>query len=518
MMGPVVSQPRRALNRALAAGAACLLGVTMVAACTLHAQPKRFSPSLVWGSCPDDVETTFLSAHECGTLTVLANRARPTDGTVKLLVAKVPPPAGATMPGVGTSFGPNFGDAEAVGGAMAAGTARLGRTGLQLEWRGSGPHSTPSLRCPEVDPIGPRAAGARQDDPDLRQAFVAAIAQCAKRLRSRGVEPADYTATAMAQDIDDLRVAARIDRWAMGASYGTQSTVLFEYLRLFPNRVQAAYLDSPSFTSPTGFHDGAAAIQSALRTLFATCGQDAACSVAYPDLERLWVRALDRTSTHPLTGKAVAGSEQVLVVVDAPKLVRAARFALGSEGGQLASLPRIIREAAEGRLTPELASMVANDPAFCSGYRPLCRDPRFSLGDFLTDLCSAAPTGSPATTAQPPRWASQSSFTAVFERSPYTGACKAWNIPVPAPTSPSPTAMPMLLMSGELDSFSPPATTRDAARRLGPTAFVLNVPSGIHNVLGFYECAISARNQWTRQPQQPPPNNACENAARITFQ
>ena len=171
--------------------------------CTSDPAPVPFRPTLVWGHCPDDVETTFLTPHECGTLTVLADRAEPTGATLRLLVAKVPPPAGARAPGVGTSFGPNFGDGEVMSGAMAAGATRKGRTSLQLEWRGSGPHNA-LAGLPEVDPLGVRAAGVRHDDPALRDAFTAAVAACATRLRAAGVDSGDYTTAAMAQDVEDL--------------------------------------------------------------------------------------------------------------------------------------------------------------------------------------------------------------------------------------------------------------------------------------------------------------------------
>ncbi len=59
---------------------------------------------------------------------------------------------------------------------------------------------------------------------------------------------------------------------------------------------------------------------------------------------------------------------------------------MAERAAQLTALPRIISEAAHGRLAPELAQAVANDPIFCSGYRPQCRDSRFSLGLFLTNL------------------------------------------------------------------------------------------------------------------------------------
>jgi pimeloyl-ACP methyl ester carboxylesterase len=510
--------PRSARRRRLAVVAACLMVTTGLTACTAQPEPKPFRPSLTWGPCPDDVEVTFLTAHQCGTLTVLANRTKPGHGTVKLLVAKVPPPAGATNPGVGTSFGADFGDAESVGGGIAAGAARVGRTGLQLEWRGSGPHSTPSLRCPEVDPLGRLAAAVRHDDPKTHEAFVAAIRQCAKRLRSKGIDPADYTATAMAQDIEDLRIAARIDRWAMGASYGTQSAVLFEYVHLFPSRVMAGYLDSPSFRGSPGSGGDAAALNEALDVLFEACDRSSTCRAAHPDLSGLWSRALEYTATYPLRGTGQLSGKSVAVLVDAPKLVRATRFTLGGEGAPLTALPRIIDDAAHGRLATELASLVAGDPMFCSGYRPQCRDARFSLGVFLTNLCEAVPptgTGPESTRGPEP---DHPSYPAVFADSPYVDACKAWNVPSHAPASAeSLSGVPLLLLSGDLDSFSPLAATRAAARRLGPSVFVVGVPGGIHNVLGFHECAITARNTWTREPQLPPPVNACIDVRPVPF-
>jgi pimeloyl-ACP methyl ester carboxylesterase len=505
-------------RRLVSTASACGLALGLLLACTAEPEPAPFRPTLEWGACPDDVETTFLTPHECGTLTVLADRAAPTGTTLALAVAKVPPPAGATEPGFGTSFGPNFGDGEVISGGMASGAARMGRTSLQVEWRGSGPHTSTTLACPEVDPLRVTAAGVRHDDPGLREAFTAAVAACATRLRSEGVDAGDYTAAAMADDVEDLRIAAGVDAWEMAGSYGTQSAVLFTYLERHPGRVKAAYFDSPSFTSPAGFHGGAAALEDALEALVRSCGQAPTCAAEHPDLATLWIRALDRTTTEPLFGSIPLDGQEVTVLVDAPKLVRLARFALGGEGAPLAALPRIIHEASLGRLAPELAQAVVHDPVFCSGYRPLCHDSRFSLGLFLTHLCGAAPlAGAERSAAIRGTGRGHPAYAAVFEDSPYAAACDAWGVdPSPSEVSDPTAGIPMLLMSGSLDSFSPPADTRDAASALGPQAYVLEVPGGTHNVLGFSECAITARNTWSRD-RAAPSAQACGGAPQVQF-
>ena len=76
--------------------------------------------------------------------------------------------------------------------------------------------------------------------------------------------------------------------------------------------------------------------------------------------------------------------------------------------------------------------------------------------------------------------------------------------------------IPLLLLAGSLDSFSPLSETRSAAGTLGPQAHVLEIRGGTHNVLGFSECAIAARNDWARDPGHAP-GTACADAPPVDF-
>jgi hypothetical protein len=62
------------------------------------------------------------------------------------------------------------------------------------------------------------------------------------------------------------------------------------------------------------------------------------------------------------------------------------RFTLGGDGpDNLAGLPEMIAMAAEGRISPELATIVTNDPVFCIGYRVVCPSGKvFNLGAYLS--------------------------------------------------------------------------------------------------------------------------------------
>lgn len=500
---------------ALLALTACLLLLGCIAT---HAR-AQFRPTLTWGPCPADVEDSFVSSHRCGYLTVLEDRSKPTGPRVRLLVARVPPVGVPARRGIGTAVGSNVGDPDPIGGGIAEGTTRVQRVNIQAEPRGSGPHSTPSLRCPETDTLQVRAAGARTGDISLTADFAAAVKACAARLRASGVDLAQYDSSTSAADLEDLRTASRVENWAFIGSYGTRSRTLFEYLRLYPGHTRAAYLDSPWFPEIDELTGGVTGTRAALRAMFDFCATDPNCANAYPNLGQTWQAALTRLSRTPLRGLATKSDGSVVhLLVDAGKLLRMARFALGGDGpDNLTRLPSIIKNAAAGDLAPELADLVANDPVFCAGYRPTCpQQSGFSLGVYLSTFCrdelpfvdeaklTAAVAGDPV-------------YRDVFISSPYLAACKAWAV-APAPKGPSQDASPtpQLLISGQFDSFSQSEITLAGARRLAH-AWPLVVPGQTHNALGFNDCFIGIRNKWTFTPTQAPESSLCTDTAAVRF-
>jgi pimeloyl-ACP methyl ester carboxylesterase len=496
---------------------ACLL----LLGCTATHARAQFRPTLKWGKCPADVEATFVSKHKCGYLTVLEDRSKPTGGTVRLLVAKVPPVGVPARRGIGTAVGSNVGDADTLSGGIAEGTTRLQRVNIQAEQRGSG-HSRPSLRCPETDALQARAAGARTGDISLTMEFAAAVKACATRLRAAGVKLEQYDSAASAADLEDLRTASGVHAWAFLGSYGTRSRTLFEYLRRYPGHTRAAYLDSPWFPEIDDLTGGATGTRAVLQAMFDACAADPSCAHTYPHLQLTWQRALVRLAKTPIRGTGFAnagtGVAIVPVLVDAGKLLRMARFTLGGDGpDNLTLLPSFIKDAAAGKLTPELGSLVANDPIFCAGYRPACVDQGgFSLGVYLSTFCrDELPFINRATLTA--AVGDDPVYRAVFTNSPYLAACKAWAV-APSPTAPHRTTSRarQLLMSGQFDSFSSPAVTSAEAARLAH-AWPLVIPGQTHNVLGFNDCVIGIRNQWTFAPTRPPESRTCTDTPAITF-
>jgi hypothetical protein len=257
------------------------LGVVVLAlaACTaIGSSNMAFHPSLTWGQCPIDVEIQFISRHQCGWLTVLEDRSKPEGRTLQLFVVKTWPVGITPPPFAGSGFGTDLSEQETYT-QKATGATRIGRIGYTLERRGTG-HSVPSLACPEAEQIDGRDADA------VRTLFLGAVAACHDRLVAEGVDLSAYDVQAVAQDLEDLRVALGLQEWWNLGSYGSSSRFLFEYLREFPNSVRSAYLDSPQFPQLDEVTGSIEGTRYALHEVFAACRAATACVKASPTLRR----------------------------------------------------------------------------------------------------------------------------------------------------------------------------------------------------------------------------------------
>jgi pimeloyl-ACP methyl ester carboxylesterase len=505
--------PRRAVTVACA-------GLLLLAACTgSESVEPVFRPSIEWVECPSDVEIQMLTRHRCGYLTVLQDRSEPGGARARLFLTEVYP-AGSTPPAshVGSGFESDLGRVTGLGDT-GAGATRVNSIVYSLSGRGLG-LSEPSLACPEVDEVDAQVAAAPSGDPEVLAEFTDAVGACGARLESEGVDLADFRAEVVAADMDDLRVALGIDRWYFLNSYGTNARYLFEYLRAFPDHVRAAWMDSPQFPQVDEISGGVSGTRYALDELFRACERVTACARAYPGLEAMWKSALDRLARTPLEGSVrdPAGA-RLDVSVDDATLLRAARSALGGDGtADLSHLPAIIAAAARGRLTDELAEIVVRGTTFCAGYHPLCApSEEFSLGNYLSVLCGdEAPFIEPATVSTAA--AGDPSYEQVFVDHPFLAACDAWGVPSSGPTvhEPVSTDVPLLILPGQFDSFSPPPVATTASETFS-TAWVVEVPWQTHNTLGFSDCPIEIRNAWIIEPTSPPGTACLKDMPAIEF-
>jgi pimeloyl-ACP methyl ester carboxylesterase len=218
--------------------------LALLAACTGGRLSDSSSPAFTDVACPEDVQIQLLVRHSCGYLTVPEDRSRPQGPTVKLFVVTIPPPDQPSRPDPVLILGGEIGAAPEYG-KLQGEAAHLHRVVYILDERGTG-HSSQGLSCPEIDRVSTEGLVERTGAPSLRRSFFAMVTACRSRLIASGIDLSDFDLTAMVADVEDLRRALGVTSWNL-ATYGTWSRLALEVIREHPERVRAAYLDSPQF-------------------------------------------------------------------------------------------------------------------------------------------------------------------------------------------------------------------------------------------------------------------------------
>jgi pimeloyl-ACP methyl ester carboxylesterase len=331
-----------------------------------------------------------------------------------------------------------------------------------VDQRGTG-RSAP-LRCEDEQTLS------LAEQSDIERA-IARLDRCRAALQTLPHGDLRFFTTSIAMaDLDAVRErlgASRIDM--VGFSYGTRAAL--EYLRQSPRRVRRLVLDGvapPDMALPASMSMDA---QAALDAAFTACEKEPACAQRHPALRTEWAALLERlpqpvTVDHPATGKPETFS------LSRHMLLQATRQALYVPAWSSA-LPPALHDAARGRFAPllGLASIQAGR-----------RDETPAMGMHFSVVCAedvpliAGPRG------DTPGAAFGSDFARLYER-----VCASWprgDVP-PAFRRITPSAAPVLLLSGGLDPVTPPRHGDRVADALGAKARHVVVPNAGHNVLGI---------------------------------
>ena len=216
-----------------------------------------------------------------------------------------------------------------------------------VDQRGTG-RSNP-LDCEEYDLEADPSGFQRLFDVDFFDAET--MRRCRAELESRA-DLTQYTATAIAADIDAVRAALGYDRINLdGGSWGTRLGL--EIIRRHGERVRSAILAGVAPPTAILVETVARDFQDALDALVRDCRADTACSAAFPDFESQLKEVLARLEREPATVELVnPGTSQAEPIrLRHAQLLTAIRFSLYSTGLSSA-LPLQVRAASEGNLAP----------------------------------------------------------------------------------------------------------------------------------------------------------------------
>ena len=454
----------------------------------------------------------FPRGVECGYLTVPESRARPDARRIRIFVMRAPAVSATPRPDpiVYLSGGP--------GGAGSFEVAFMVEHGLNadrdvifVDQRGTH-RADPRVACPAweqfvFDSVGvPFAADA------TTAADGAAIAKCRDEWRARGVDLAAYDTTENAADIAELRTALGIAEWNVyGVSYG--SKLALTLLRDHPQGIRSVVLDSVSPPNSNIVEKWWAAPASSFEAILAACAAQPACAKAYPNLAADLTATVQRLDAMPAVVQ-VLDERGPSETVNVDGFVFAYTLIMASERGDVASIPRMIAEAARGDVREVVAAyLVFRGPQELVGLG--------GMGLALTVFCAEhANLTTEAATLAKARAALPGFPDRVLRVQPKQGRlfteCPIWGVGKAHPSASAPVVsdVPVLILEGAFDAATAPEWVGLITPGLARSQQV-TFPFTGHAVLGKSACAVAIANAFLDQPAQPV-DPSC--AARITVE
>jgi pimeloyl-ACP methyl ester carboxylesterase len=403
----------------------------------------------------------------CGSIVVPLDRTNASPGTIKIVFALVPR-RDTSRPSLGTlviSSGPIL----SAGAEYAQGLAPLRprRDLLFVDQRGTG--RSGALTCAALRGVVLMLIS--------REQLLSRIGACGRQL---GPRAGLYGSAAAADDIEAVRAALdlrRLDLW--GSSYGTY--VMTVYAARHPAQVRSLVLHG---VYPIDFDPWALdRLAAARRSIGLVCARTHGCrgATVLRDLARL----ATRLRSHPLSFSVPAGGRSMTIRLDEAALASVV-YGTG-DTASFGRVPAAAASAAAGDLAPlrRLVELLVQpiDETFGQSFAQQCHEyPRvFSYADSPAARLAAYLDVRGAIDSRALAPFSAKSWTATQLEA--VDSCLRWpNDAAAARPFPTGTLMPdvpVLALNGDLDTNTPAASGRDAARRF-PGATFVEIPNVGH--------------------------------------
>ena len=310
--------------------------------------------------------------------------------------------------------------------------------------------------------------------PSLTQTLEQALDEMKKCQAKYDADLTLYTTTIAMDDLDDVRAFLGYDKINVyGGSYGTRAGLV--YMRQHGDRVRSVILDgvAPTFMRLPLFF--ARDSQRAFDLLVKDCAQDDGCRTAYPNLgERIktLMARLEKDPprvhvTHPRTG------ERADITIE-PRLV--ANIIVSTLYTPIASalVPAVIAAAERN----DFQSMLALSGISGGGGD----EPNMAIGMQLSVVCAE---DAPRNTDEDLKRESESTLFGKYVISIQQQACGFWPRGKVADSfyEPVNSAIPTLVLSGELDPVTPPTWGEQVARTLTNSKHIV-IPGTGHTAGG----------------------------------
>lgn len=393
----------------------------------------------------------------CGTYRVWENRDTRQGRQIELSIIVLPATSAdrRSDPLFALSGGP--GDAPSFNArffSRAFSEIRKHRDLVFVDLRGTG--KSAALTCPEL--AKPDAAGGF--DADLLS--LSAVRACRARLE-HSADLTQYTTEIAVDDLDEVRRALGYGAINLyGTSYG--SRVAQVYMRRHPGSLRAVTMKGivpPSMAMPESH---ARAGDDAWRALVARCNRDENCRRTFPTLDAEFRSLLDRLDETSPTLTLPAGSRRAATPVKVTRGLFAEAFRnMLYTPDNSAQTPKLVHQLFQGDDLSIAETALAG--------RTVLGGERLAAGFFLSVTCAEDIPFLPAN----PAALAAGTFGGDYWLQQQTAACAVWprGKVSSAHRQPTRSAIPTLLVSGELDPVTPPSGGDEVLKTLTNGAHVV---------------------------------------------
>lgn len=172
------------------------------------------------------------------------------------------------------------------------------------------------------------------------------LSQCLEEVAANGVVIGDYSTTQNARDVRAIMSALGYPVYnAYGISYGTK--LAQELMRAAPQGLRAVVIDSIAAVDIPSYDTNGDPLDQAIGAVVDQCRADAACTAAYPDLEKTLNFVAERLKHQPIPATATRGE------IGLETLIRLFedRNSFGNPPHVTAHIPKILMEFSMGQST-----------------------------------------------------------------------------------------------------------------------------------------------------------------------
>ncbi|HEX2916575.1 MAG TPA: alpha/beta fold hydrolase [Chloroflexia bacterium] len=456
---------------------------------------------------------TLNQTVRCGYIIVPELHSQPNNGkTIKLgvVIFKSTASSPAPEPVIYLQGGPG-GDIQSIldlmtGDFYKAFTSR--DDAIFFDQRGVG-QSQPALVCPEFEAQAIKDAPVILSPQESEQHNIDAAVACHDRLVNEGINLNAYNSIENAGDVNDIRQALgykQIDLY--GGSYGTLlgQTVM----RLYPQILRSVILDSVVPPDVNLDIQSSASGTRSLNLIFQACAADAKCNRSYPDLKNVFSKIFAQLNANPPTVKVTLTNNKTFNAKVDGVSFRQALYLLLYDKQAITLLPQILYSINSGNqaiLGPLMSVPFETYEGVALGmyYSVECSEewPFSKLSDNQQAIKNAWPEF-----AQDSDVEVQGSIT----------LCQKWNVQKapPAQISLIKSAIPTLVMEGQIDPITPPENGQRVAKGLS-NSFYVEFPASTHvEVQPGNTCAINVMTAFLTNPKAKP-DSSCTASLKLNF-